>query len=656
MNDEKENLSIEPFERGFNIKAILAAVFIGFLILPGAIYLALLTGGGIGGAAQWVTIILFIEIAKRSFVQLKRQEIYIIYIMAGSLIGAGVVMGASGLVLPGGIFGAKIWDAYFIRSTYADKFGLREIIPRWVVPPADSEALLGRSFFHKQWLIPIVILVIHQILFWLNRIGLGYVLFRLTSDVERLTFPLAKVASEGAMALAETSGKREGWRWRIFSIATMIGVVYGAFYVLVPVFTGLFMTKPLMLIPIPFVDFTKEIGGFLPAAMLGFMTDLSPLLAGFILPFWVVIGMFIGSFGSRVILNPVLHHQGIIQNWRPGMTVLPTGLTTDLDFWLSIVIGTGIVVGIIGTCTVIVALWKKRTTTGKREIPPGRGDMPIWLALGIWLVSTIGYVVLCHILVPKFPILIFCFFGFVMTPFLSYISARMYGITGSVTGIQFPMVKEGSFILSRYRGCDIWFAPVPYFNHGATAQEFKQLELTRTRFTCWYKATAASFAIMAFCSFLFWTLIWRMAPIPSSVYPFVQRMWPIFAQRKALWASALLPAEGARSWMLEAIRLKVILIGAGGAGLLFLLVSVLHLPAGLFYGIIGGVYTVPHYTLPLLTGALLGRYFFSRRIGEKTWRSYAPILLAGYACGIGLVGAVGTALALIVKTVSKLVF
>ena len=62
-----------PYEDGFSFsKTMLGALFVGFIMLPGAIYLGLVTGQSIGGAAEWVTIILFIEIAKRCFVQLKK--------------------------------------------------------------------------------------------------------------------------------------------------------------------------------------------------------------------------------------------------------------------------------------------------------------------------------------------------------------------------------------------------------------------------------------------------------------------------------------------------------------------------------------------------------------------------------------------------------
>ena len=40
-------------------------------MMPGAIYLGLVAGTSLGQAAEWTTIILFTEVARRSFVTLK---------------------------------------------------------------------------------------------------------------------------------------------------------------------------------------------------------------------------------------------------------------------------------------------------------------------------------------------------------------------------------------------------------------------------------------------------------------------------------------------------------------------------------------------------------------------------------------------------------
>ena len=128
-----------PFEPGFNMKTLWAALFVGFVMLPGAIYLGLVTGMSMAGGAEWVTLILFIEIAKRTFVHLRTQEIIILYWVAGGLVMMGGKLG-TGADLFGGPFGVLIWDQYLIQSPQAD--GLHQHIPEWVVPPRDSEALL----------------------------------------------------------------------------------------------------------------------------------------------------------------------------------------------------------------------------------------------------------------------------------------------------------------------------------------------------------------------------------------------------------------------------------------------------------------------------------------------------------------------------------
>jgi len=645
----------EPFQEGFNRKTVFAALFIGFIMLPGSIYLGLITGAGLGGAAQWVTVILLVEIAKRSFVQLKRQEIYIVYMIARSLVAAGLVLGAASLVLQGGAFSDLIWKQYLVQSPYAKSFGLTPHIPRWAVPPAGSETLLKRTFLNRAWAIPILLIIVHNILFRINYFSLGYILFRVTSDKERLPFPMAPVAAEGATALAEVSSKKETWRWRIFSISAMIGVIFGAFYVVIPTITGLLMTKPFQIIPIPWIDFTEQLGTVFPASLLGWTTDLGAIFAGFVLPFWVVFGSFVGSVVAKVFGNPLLYKIGIIKNWQSGMTAIPANVVTTMDFWINVIIGGGIVVGIIGIWKTVVSFIKaKNIKRVEKKLPEGRGDYPISIAIGIWFISTLIYIIICHILVPKFPVALFIFFGFFLTPFLSYTSARMFGITGVATGISFPMVREATFILSGYKGADIWFAPVPYFNHGWTAQAFKQLELTRTKFTSWYKAEFTALGIMLFCSFLFWSIIWRMNPIPSSTYPFVQKMWPMSAIFQSLWATSTL--ETGQKWMIEAIKFKYILGTAGFDFLLYFLLFVFKAPLSIFYGIIGGVAALPHYVLPMFFGALLGRFYFAKKIGKDRWRKYTPIILAGYACGMGLVGMVSIAVALIAKTVFQIIF
>ena len=68
------------FKNGFTWIAVAGALFCGLLMMPGAIYLSLMTGGGI--AAAWVTLIIFSEVSRRAMRTLSKQELVILLAVA----------------------------------------------------------------------------------------------------------------------------------------------------------------------------------------------------------------------------------------------------------------------------------------------------------------------------------------------------------------------------------------------------------------------------------------------------------------------------------------------------------------------------------------------------------------------------------------------
>ena len=74
----------DRFDEGFTIRTIIGVLFISLIMTPGEMFLGLYAGIDIGVAAQWVTVILFLEISKRSFTSLKRQEIYLLSVRGRS--------------------------------------------------------------------------------------------------------------------------------------------------------------------------------------------------------------------------------------------------------------------------------------------------------------------------------------------------------------------------------------------------------------------------------------------------------------------------------------------------------------------------------------------------------------------------------------------
>lgn len=637
----------DRFEEGFGWKSIIGALFIGFLMMPGSMYLGLVVGTGIGPAARWVTIILFAEIAKRAYTRLRQQEIFVLYYMAGAAMASP--------------FSGLLWNQYLVQSDAASMLGLTQFIPHWVAPQPGSESLMERSFFHRDWLIPVLLMMGFELISAVDHFGLGYALYRLTSDVEKLPFPMAPVGALGNMALAESTERDEtSWKWRVFSIGAMIGLAFGAIYVLLPAASGVVLSEPIRLIPIPWIELTHVTEDFLPAVATGIQLDLGQFFIGMVLPFWAVIGGGIG-FILTLIANPILYAHGILHRWHKGMGTVDTVFANNFDFYMSFSMGVGLSIALIGIIHVILSFRQKHLESFRQRLkilfrpPPGRGDFSIWTALGIYVLSTTAYVTLSSFLVPGFPWIFLVAYGFLYTPVISYVSARMEGIAGQFVSL--PMVREASFIAASkffgYSGIGIWYAPIPFHNYGKATQRWREIELTGTSFRSIIKAEILVIPIVLVASLLFSQYIWRLAPIPSAQYPYAQELWHLQALNTLLMQSATM--EG-NSPFFQALRFSYIAIGMGLGLLTYGCLAAFKLPIMLIYGITRGLgQSTPHGIFLELIGALIGRFYFKKKYG-LAWRHYAPVLLAGFACGMGLMGMLAMGFTLIMRSLGSVIY
>jgi len=228
------------------------------------------------------------------------------------------------------------------------------------------------------------------------------------------------------------------------------------------------------------------------------------------------------------------------------------------------------------------------------------------------------------------------------------------GIDGEPGGRLLPLPEGGVVLPVRLQGAAIWFAPVPIFNHVGYTNQFKQMDLTKTNFRSLVKMRFFAIGVMFVCSFIFWSFIWRLARIPSAAYPFVSKMWPFHATFQAMWIRTTL--EGGTFWVAEVIRWRVIVMGFAVGWLVYVALAATGAPTLLFYGFASGVALWPHQVIPMFVGAMLRRLYFERKFGVAKWRAYAPILLAGFSCGMGLVGMTSIAVALIAKSISPVVY
>jgi hypothetical protein len=108
------------------------------------------------------------------------------------------------------------------------------------------------------------------------------------------------------------------------------------------------------------------------------------------------------------------------------------------------------------------------------------------------------------------------------------------------------------------------------------------------------------------------------------------------------------------SLFFQALKGSYVLSGFGFGLVTYALLSLFGLPVMLIYGVVRGLgQSTPHGLLLEVVGAFLGRFFFLKRYGAM-WRQYAPVLLAGFSCGMGLTGMCAMGFTLILKSLGRL--
>ncbi|MBQ8571801.1 MAG: peptide transporter [Kiritimatiellae bacterium] len=526
----------DTFEEGYNISSLIGTLFVAAVMVPGALYMELVAGTGIGGAAQWVTVLLFVEVAKRANAKLSRAQLFILFYMSGMIMGRSV-------------YGTPLYTQFLVRSDAAVSTGVAAGIPTWVAPANLDE--LPRTFLSKAWLPFLGLFLFREIMSRIDTAVLGYGLFRLTSDIERLPFPMVPVGAQGILAMAEQvegSAKSAGSnvRWRMFCVGSGIGMIFGLVYMGLPTITGSFFDNPLMVFKIPFADFTAYTEDFLPAVATGMSFDMGNLILGMTLPYFSMLGSFIGLIFT-FIMNPILYANGMMPTWKQGDDTVTTLFANNVDFYFSFQIGVSLAIAIYGIAVAIMTVRRNRdTAAGKQSMEEIehrsklRGHVPgKWVCLS-YIVTCSSYILLSGWLIDWHPgvMAVLFFFGFLYTPLISYVTARLEGLAGQV--IEIPFITELAFIMSGYTGVKIWFMPIPKSNYGVQVVNYKQAELLGCKFGSIWKAQFFLFPVIIISTILFSSFIWSLAEIPSAVYPFTMEIWDLNAKNACLLYSSTL--------------------------------------------------------------------------------------------------------------------
>ncbi|MCF7855689.1 MAG: peptide transporter [Candidatus Pacebacteria bacterium] len=650
----------KEFGEGFSWVSVAGALFCGLLMFPGAIYLGLLAGLQLNQAATWVTVIVFSEIMRRALRTMSKNEMVILLMVAGAMIGGNAI-------IPGGPFGQMIWRQYLVTSDAAKDVGLYGKFPGWYAPAPDSIAIEKRTFFHIDWAIPILLLFYMTVIGFIKRFTLGFALFRLTSDIERLPFPMAPVGAQGVMALVEGEKGERTWRWTAFSTGTVLGLAFGILRVGIPAVSSAFLEKPIMVIPLPWLDLTRVTDSILPATATGIIIDVGLILLGFVIPFWAVLGSA-SSVLITFIVNPVLYHTGILTSWRPGMETVNTQIANKVDFYFSTNIGIALGIAAVSTYQTLGQVRrsirdiraKRRKTSGRMTSTEysanvNRGDWSMKLSFIGYFLAAASMIAICKYLVPDFPITFLILFAFLYTPLVSYLNARISGIAGQ--HVEIPFVRQAFILLSGAKGVAPWIAPIPIENYGNMPQQFRTIELTGTKFTSMVKAWLLTTPLIFVLSFVFWSFLWQDSPIPSDLYPYAQKIWDLRARSQMIMWSATTGSEDAVTLFERSWHPGFIGVGFLFSTVVFTVLSIFGLPTMFIYGMARGLGEgLPHGLLMELFGALLARYYFHKRFGRKPFLQTAPILLAGYFVGQGLIGMGAVSIRLINAAVSMAPF
>ena len=660
MREDKEfqefrNLMTAPdeFEEGISWGTVLMGLFVGLVMAPSNVYMNLVAGLHMGGAAKWVTVLLYVEIARRALVKLKRPQIFVLFYMCGAAMAAGGQ--------------GWLWRQFFAQSEEIRKMGLTEFLPTWFVP-TDPAVLGQRSFFMIEWLWPLGIGALMMLVTRIDHFGLGYVMYRLTADVEELPFPMAPVGAAGMTALADSSNERETWRTKVFAMGGALGIFFGMIYIALPSISAAILGKPMRIIPIPFVDLTHYTEGLCPAMPIMMSFDLGLMVTGMVMPFMAILGSLFGVIFTMVA-NPLLQRAGILPSWEPGLNAMEVVRANHFDFYFSFHLGLMFAVAVIGFLHMYSKLKQKKREADDvgatriqwrrlLERKRDRGEIPIWVGIVIYLASTCTYVGLAYYLVnygsgplagDPFPLWLLLFYGFVWTPFVSYMSARMEGLVGMQLSI--PFVRESTFILSGYKGAAIWYAPIPLHNYAGQVLEFRTMELTGTKFTSLIKAEIITYPLMIISTLFFAQFIWSMGPVPSEMYPYANEFWELQAYQQGLMATATLPDAGISPFR-EAFRFDYIAVGLGGALCLYGVLAQFNLPVFLVYGVVRGFdQSLPHAIIPTIIGAMLGRYGCRKWFGDK-WPQYRIVFAAGFGAGMGLISMLALGVVFMLKSVN----
>jgi len=631
----------EELKSGLTWKSFLGILYAAIVIQPAVILLSLVSGATLSWmAAQWIVVILFVELARIAGHELTQQETFIIWLMAATA--------AQEFFFLFMVQNAYWRTSFITQNAIINGQSLANLVPTWFAPSFSSPIYNLRTFLHPSWIAPISIALVGSLLWKATDISLGYLNRQLYIETEKLPFPFQVPTAEAILTISRHEKKRT----RVLVVSAVIAMFYALFVYGIPLlgYSVLRLQSIPFAIPVPWVDLTKFIEPALPGAAIGIATDLITFALGFMIPFNVIVSMFVTSFAIYFVANPIAVRMGFSTPerpiWEPGWSLGTIWQRSTLNLWAGFIIGLAIaaaIVPILAHPRTFARSLKGLTKLSKAQ--RRAGILPLWLIFGIFISSTFGGIMLFHFLVPDFPIWVLIALSMGWTLLWTLASGRASATTGfSITvptgGGDLASLRQPMFSLvlgGKYSNA--WFAPLTVSQGGDwTCQMFKLCQLTKTTPGSYIKAYLIAFPIAYIVGFVYISVFWSIAPIPSAVFPWTQITWPTNLIFSSLWitnpTNIFNPTTLAASFSIVTAA--------------YALSTFAHLPISFMGIVVGAASPLPN-ALTMLIGGIVGQILM-RRTGKDWWNSNKGVIVGGIFIGEGIIIGIFAAILLVMKS------
>ncbi len=616
----------ERLKSGITWKSILGLLYTLVVLQPAVIYIYLVTGQLAFTFVQWAALILFVEISRLMGSPLTKQEAALIFLSSWLANQFIFFLGYTvSTVTPVGL----IYPLYFRNSDIASRLGLVSKIPTFYAL-ASYEVWIKRTFFDPAWFLPILIVLVWLVLMYIADVAAGLFARQIYIETEKLPFPTVIPTAQACITLVE----REKTRFGILCACALIGMVYGALLYGVP-FISRVIGYPFAAIPIPWSDYNTYVHLAMPGASLGIATDIALFSSGFIVPFNMILAIFVGSVAIYVIGNHVLYRLGLTlfaTEFISGMSIMESYTRSLLYAWTSVIIGVALAVAVVPLVRrpdVLIKAFRIRSRSSEGIY------YPLWVLIIPYIAATAGISFFAYWLVPSAPL----WFLLIVNTGLSFF--MMLVLSRSVaTAVPFsvPYPRELSFMIITPSDPAIWFLPTYIGYQGEWVSGFKIADLTDLHPSSYIKATSLLLPLALLFGFVYVVHFWSIAPIPSETYPGIEVTWKAMAVLQSIFLTRS-PEVFRPLWLAAGFIISAVL---------FLITDFFNMSALVVAGT-AGLSTPMPVAMTMLMGGILGR-ILQAKFGEKHWNEHKGIIAAGLILGEGVVVIISVCIVLLYKS------